>query len=144
MHAGVPIHVVHHGKPGAKHNHDTRGVADPHFEQGVAGAPTAQDLRRAKPQPDEDILAKAMADAGLNAFGCVHVEMWVFSDDGTEILRPPGGHWMNPAFASSLPSEERIEKAWALDRHAEATPPGVGLAGILLDESGLSNGQVYW
>ena len=84
--------------------------------------------QRARPQPDADVLAKAVGDAGLNAFGCILVEMWVLSEDGTELFRPEGGHWMNPAFASSLPNEELIEQAWELDRHAEPPPPGAGLA----------------
>jgi len=69
-----------------------------------------------------------VADARLNAFGCIFVEMWVLSEDGAELFRPEGGHWMNPAFASSLPNEEVIKQAWELDRHAEPTPPGAGLA----------------
>lgn len=51
---------------------------------------------------------------------------------------------MNPAFASSLPSEDLIEKAWELDRVAMDLPPGAGLVGILAEESGLGSGRVHW
>ena len=75
----------------------------------------------------EEALNHCVADAGLNAFGCVFVEVWAMSDGGTHLFRPSGGHWMDPAFAQSLPSEEQVEKAWELEREAGDCPPGAGL-----------------
>lgn len=74
--------------------------------------------QRARERSDEETLAHPVADAGLNAFGCVFIEVWVMSDDGMKLTRPKGGHWMDPAFAQSLPDESLIEKAWELDREA--------------------------
>ena len=99
---------------------------------------------KALPQLDEDILARLIAGAGSNAFGCIFVEMWVLSENGMKLFRPVGGHWMNSAFATSLPNEALIDKAWELDQKSEEYPPGAGLPGILADESGLGSGGVNW
>lgn len=93
---------------------------------------------------DEEALAECVADGGLNAFGCVFVEVWALSDDGTKLTRPDGGNWMDPAFAQSLPSEKLIEKAWELDMEASDCPPGADLAGTMADEGGLSNRNILW
>ena len=103
-----------------------------------------ESAHRARRRPDEEVLAQSIADAGSNAFGCIFVEMWVLSDDGTKLTRPDGGHWMNPAFASSLPSRTLIAKAWELDRTAVDCPLGAGLAGTLADESSFGSGRVHW
>ena len=82
------------------------------------------------PRHDEEALARSVADAGSHAFGCLFVETWVRADDGTlRLSRPPGGRWMNPAFASSLPSEYLVRRARELDGEAEECPPGEGVAG---------------
>lgn len=97
---------------------------------------------RARARSDEEALAQTVADAGLNTFGCVFVEVWAMSDDGTKLTRPAGGHWMDPAFAQSLPDEESIESAWELDREASDCPPGAGLAGTIAEE--VSHTGVNW
>ncbi|KAL7536995.1 hypothetical protein ACHAXR_007527 [Thalassiosira sp. AJA248-18] len=107
-------------------------------EQAYASA------QRSHVRPDEEVLAHTVADAGLNAFGCVFVEVWVMSDDGRKLTRPNGGHWMDPAFGQSLPSEELIEKAWELDREAGDCPPGAGLPGTMAEEGGLANRNIHW
>lgn len=66
------------------------------------------------------------------------------SDDGTMLTRPSGGHWMDPAFAQSLPDTDLIEKAWSLDRFAADCPPGAGLAGTMAEEGGLNNRNIHW
>lgn len=101
-------------------------------------------VQRGRSRTNEEALAQSVADAGLDAFGCVFVEVWVMTDDGTKLTRPSGGHWMKPAFAQSLPNESLIEKAWELDRQANDCPPGAGLAGTLAEESGLGSGRVLW
>ena len=50
--------------------------------------------QRTRERSDAETLAHPVADAGLNAFGCVFIEVWVMSDDGTKLTRPEGGHWM--------------------------------------------------
>ncbi|KAL9180346.1 hypothetical protein ACHAXT_008316 [Thalassiosira profunda] len=100
--------------------------------------------RASRFRSDAETLSHAVADAGMNAFGCVAVEVWVMKENGTKFTRPEGGHWMKPAFAQSLPSEILIEKAWELDRHADDCPPGAGLAGTLAEEGGLDNRNVHW
>jgi len=101
--------------------------------------------QRSRPRSDEEVLGETVADAGLNAFGCVFVEIWVIALDGTKLSRPGGGHWMDPAFAQSLPTEAMIETAWKVDREAEDCPPGVGIAGTLADEVGaVGSKRVHW
>ena len=50
--------------------------------------------QRTRERSEAETLAHPVADAGLNAFGCVFIEVWVMSDDGTKLTRPEGGHWM--------------------------------------------------
>ena len=116
------------------------------FVKAMAREQSQLSARRARPRRDEEVLAQSVAAAGSNAFGCIFVEMWVLSADGTKLTRPDGGHWMNPAFASSLPTQSLVAKAWELDRVTEDCSLGAGLAGILADESGLhsGSGRVHW
>mmetsp|Transcript_17932 Transcript_17932/g.39092 ORF Transcript_17932/g.39092 Transcript_17932/m.39092 type:complete len:587 (+) Transcript_17932:75-1835(+) len=100
--------------------------------------------RRGRSRTDEEALAQSVADAGLNAFGCIFVELWVMTEDGTKLTRPSGGHWMKPAFAQSLETEELIDMAWTLDRSAGDCAPGAGLAGTLAEESGMGSQRVHW
>mmetsp|Transcript_16960 Transcript_16960/g.40601 ORF Transcript_16960/g.40601 Transcript_16960/m.40601 type:complete len:574 (-) Transcript_16960:97-1818(-) len=99
---------------------------------------------RSRVRPDYEILSQSVADAGLNAFGCVFLEVWAMSDDGTKLVRPSGGHWMDPAFAQSLANDDLIEKAWELDRVVRDCPPGAGLAGTLAEEAGSGARHVHW
>jgi len=93
----------------------------------------------------DDLIRGCVADAGLNAYGCVFVEVWIMSPDGTALTRvEPGGHWMDPSFANSLPSEELRAKALELNRHASDCPPGAGLAGTVFNEAALSRRKVHW
>jgi len=84
-------------------------------------------------------------DAGLNAYGCVFVEVWLMNPDGTALRRvEPGGHWMDPSFANSLSSEELTQQAFQLNRFARDCPPGVGLAGTLFNSVDFASKKVYW
>ena len=73
------------------------------------------------------LLSHCVADAALNAFGCVLAEAWAMSADGTRLERPGGGHWMDPVFAGSLSDEALEERAWDLDGEARHCAPGAGL-----------------
>lgn len=92
---------------------------------------------------DEDLLTRVVADSCTNAFGCVFVEAWVLSNDGTKLTRPSGGHWMSPSFSQSLPTEELIQNAMQLDMEARDCAPGAGLAGTLFNDC-TTNGHVHW
>lgn len=93
----------------------------------------------------EDLVRGSVADAGLNAYGCVFVEVWVMNSDGTALSRvEPGGHWMDPSFANSLPTAELRAQALELNRYARDCPPGAGLAGTVFNEAALSRRKVHW
>lgn len=95
---------------------------------------------------DEDILHRAAADAGLGSLGTVYVEVWCLTEDGTELVRPEGGYWMDPIFHNpdtgngccgsmkccacriSNPDHPKFIPA-------DPVAPGVGLAGVLWSES---------
>ena len=78
------------------------------------GTPPAQDPphgRVAAPGAGDDVaLAESVASAGLNAFGCVFVELWVIAEDGTALFRPEGGQWMvrAPPGRDGLPRASRL------------------------------------
>ncbi|KAL7546401.1 hypothetical protein ACHAWF_009737 [Thalassiosira exigua] len=99
---------------------------------------------RARVRTDEEALAQCVAEAGLNAFGCVFVEVWALAGDGTKLIRPDGGHWMDPVFAQSLSDESLINDAWRLDLAAPDCAPGTGLAGTMVGEGGADQGNVKW
>jgi len=105
---------------------------------------SAKVAHMSRTRSDEEILELSMADAGLNAFGCVFVEMWCMSQDGTRLTRPTGGHWMDPSFAQSFPDESLIDKAWGLYETANDCPPGAGLAGTLMEESASGARRITW
>ena len=93
----------------------------------------------------EDLVRGSVADAGLNAYGCVFVEVWIMNPDGTALHRvEPGGHWMDSYFSNSLPSEERKAQALELNRYARDCPPGAGLAGTMFNQADLSKRKVLW
>ena len=94
----------------------------------------------------ENLFKESVADAGLNAYGCVFIEVWIMLPDGTALIRvEPGGHWMDPSFTNSLPTEELQEQARELDRYARNSPPGAGLAGTLYEQAASSSTRrVYW
>lgn len=100
--------------------------------------------RRCLDRNDADALQDLVADAGINLFGCCFVEVWALSENGALFERVSGGHWMDPAFAQSLPSDELIEMAWGLDREALSVPPGAGLVGTLAEEAGLDADKIHW
>lgn len=91
---------------------------------------------------DQEILSRIAADAGLNTFGCVFLEVWMLNEDGTKLTRPPGGAWMDSALRWSLLSDELMSEADELQVEALDIAPGVGLAGTLFAET--SNGKVHW
>lgn len=94
---------------------------------------------------DEDILHRAAADAGLGSMGTVYVEVWTF--DGTNLVRPDGGYWMDPVFHNPFAEEcgccgtANCSACRISDPDhpnflpADPVAPGVGLAGVLWSES---------
>ncbi|KAL7492197.1 hypothetical protein ACHAWT_001444 [Skeletonema menzelii] len=106
----------------------------------------SQNAASASPQI-EDLVPVSVADAGLNAYGCVFVEVWLMNPDGTALSRvEPGGHWMDPSFANSLHSEKLTQVAHELNRFARDCPPGAGLAGTLFNSIDFyaTKRKVYW
>jgi len=100
---------------------------------------------QSNPYHVEDLVPVSVADAGLNAYGCVFVEVWLMNPDGTALSRvEPGGHWMDPSFANSLRSEELTEMAFELNRFARDCPPGAGLAGNLFKNADFNKRRVTW
>ena len=63
----------------------------------------------------ERALSHAIVDASLAAFafGCVFAELWVMSLGGTELTRPSGRSWLDPAFAGGLPGRRLRDDAAA-------------------------------
>eukprot|EP00804_Cyclotella_cryptica_P003377 CCRYP_012860-RA/>CCRYP_012860-RA protein AED:0.13 eAED:0.13 QI:202/1/1/1/0/0/2/151/525 len=91
---------------------------------------------------DQDEMSRATADAGLNTFGCIFLEVWVLSNTGTRLIRPLGGAWMDSAFRGSLPSDELMLDADYLLSEAPDAALGVGLEGTIFAES--SDKKVQW
>ena len=95
----------------------------------------------------QDLVQISVADACINAYGCVFIEVWRMNPNGTALKRvEPSGHYMDPAFANSLPSEQIKAQALELDRYARDCPPGVGVAGTLFNSADFatSKRKVYW
>jgi len=110
--------------------------------QSAASAPPKI---QSNPYHVEDLVPVSVADAGLNAYGCVFVEVWLMNPDGTALSRvEPGGHWMDPSFANSLRSDELTEMAFELNRFARDCPPGAGLAGNLFKNADFNKRRVTW
>ncbi|KAL9188001.1 hypothetical protein ACHAXT_006379 [Thalassiosira profunda] len=131
--SGIPDWSPRPGQRSAR-----RSSPDP---SGYLGASIVQNNPR-DAQVDEDILTRAVEDAGLSAFGAIFIEVWVLSTDGQHLTRPPGGHWMDPMFLLSAP-----DNAEELNRTAPDCAPGQSLAGHLFYEchSRLGmNRQVRW
>jgi hypothetical protein len=94
---------------------------------------------------DDNLLSRAIRDAGQMAVGTTLIELWVLSKDKTKLMRPPGGWWVNPNFYSyqdyendnenetSLPSPLRqlFDPNCSTYQEPIPVPPGVGLAGVL-------------
>ena len=49
---------------------------------------------------------RAIQDAGRWAYGTVLIEVWVLNDDRTQLIRPPGGFWLDPVFYSAVAIHE--------------------------------------
>jgi len=45
---------------------------------------------------DDDLLHRAVADAGRWAYGTIFVEVWLLTDDRCALVRPNGGWWIDP------------------------------------------------
>lgn len=71
---------------------------------------------------DEHDMARVAADAGINVFGCVFLEVWVLNEDRTRIVRK--GAWMDPAFRVSLPDNALEKEAKYLINEAPDTAIG--------------------
>ena len=82
------------------------------------------------------------ADAGVNVFGCIFLEVWALNKNKTRLVRVDGGVWIDPAFRSSLPDELRLE-ADNLVKEAPDTALGVGLPGTIFAEKN-SQRIVQW
>jgi hypothetical protein len=91
---------------------------------------------------DQDELSRITADAGLNIFGCIFLEVWVLNKTRTRLIRPLGGALMDTAFRGSLPSDEFLLVADYLLSEAPDAASGVGLAGTIFAES--SDKKVQW
>jgi hypothetical protein len=91
---------------------------------------------------DQDELSRITADAGLNIFGCIFLEVWVLNKTRTRLMRPLGGAWMDTAFRRSLPSDEFLLDADYLLSEAPDAASRVGLAGTIFAES--SDKKVQW
>ena len=72
----------------------TPPAQDPQHSGDAADAAGRGPARRPTGVDDDVALAGSVASAGLNAFGCVFVELWVIAEDGTALFRPEGGQWM--------------------------------------------------
>ena len=83
---------------------------------------------------DECDMSRVTADAGINTFGCIFLEVWALNKDRTRLTRPAGGAWMDTAFRTSLPSEEQRCVADHLIDHSSDTAIGVGLPGTIFAE----------
>ena len=89
---------------------------------------SAAHLHKSRARTGTEAMADCISDAGLGTFSCIFVEAWALNDEGSCLTRPTGGHWMDPAFAMSLPNYGLMEIAQELDVRADDVPPGVGLA----------------
>ena len=97
----------------------------------------SSDLRK---QKDREDMSRITADAGLNTFGCVFLEVWVLSKKRTRLERPDGAAWMDSAFRASLPNEELLTIADNLRSDAPDIGLGVGIPGTLFSDR--SSGRV--
>ena len=79
----------------------TPPAQDPQHSGDAADAAGRGPARRPTGVDDDVALAGSVASAGLNAFGCVFVELWVIAEDGTALFRPEGGQWMVRAVATA-------------------------------------------
>lgn len=85
-------------------------------------------------EKDEHDMSRVTADAGINTFGCVFLEVWVLNKDRTRIVRR--GVWMDSAFRLSLPDETLRKDAEYLVEEAPDTAIGevvsIGLLTVYL------------
>uniref|UniRef100_A0A7S3P9G5 Uncharacterized protein n=1 Tax=Amphora coffeiformis TaxID=265554 RepID=A0A7S3P9G5_9STRA len=94
---------------------------------------------------DDDLLHRAVADAGRWAYGTVLVEVWV--KHKTSLIRPTSGWWLDPVYHSQ-PCDKltcqicRLTDATRPDyERPTALVPGEGLPGVLWAElAGTSRG----
>jgi hypothetical protein len=88
-------------------------------------------------------LSRVTADAGINIFGCIFLEVWVRNKETTWLVRK--GARMDPVFRVSLPEEDIITEAEYLINEAPdiAIGVGVGLAGTIFGEKS-SQRVVQW
>lgn len=95
---------------------------------------------------DDQLLKRAVADAGKWAFGSVMAEVWVMNEDRTKLYRPKFGWWIDPIVHSKQCPGCNLCRLTDPDHpnYLEPKPisPGVGLAGILWNESPLENNKI--
>ena len=72
--------------------HQTRESTNPHSKRTHHG--TADDIT----DFDQDVLHRGVRDAGRWAYGTVMVEVWVWNERKTHLIRPLGGWWLDPIF----------------------------------------------
>eukprot|EP00545_Synedropsis_sp_CCMP1620_P002554 CAMPEP_0119005940 /NCGR_PEP_ID=MMETSP1176-20130426/2019_1 /TAXON_ID=265551 /ORGANISM="Synedropsis recta cf, Strain CCMP1620" /LENGTH=501 /DNA_ID=CAMNT_0006957803 /DNA_START=40 /DNA_END=1541 /DNA_ORIENTATION=+ len=94
---------------------------------------------------DKALVHRAVADAGLWAFGITVVELWVMNENKTRLFRPPRGYWLDPVRHQTMCATGFCDLCRLTNtEHPEYLPPvplapGVGLPGILWNESDSSN-----
>lgn len=87
---------------------------------------------------DDDLLHRAVADAGRWAYGTVLVEVWV--QHGTSLVRPPSGWWLDPVYHAQPCGIESCQLCRLTDKerpdYVAPAPliPGEGLPGALWAE----------
>jgi hypothetical protein len=47
---------------------------------------------------DDELLHRAVADAGRWAYGTIFVEVWLLNEKRTELYRPEAGWWIDPIY----------------------------------------------
>jgi len=132
------------------------GASDDNDDEEAQHTSTQRTLREVLQEEqqddfDNDLLHRAVEDAGRWAFGTVFVEVWVLNDARTHLIRPGNGWWIDPAFCSAEDDHHGATGGKHYDEGKnlmrlidpsnpkylmpEPLPAGCGLPGILWAES---------
>lgn len=89
---------------------------------------------------DDELLHRAVADAGRWAYGTIFVELWALNDERTLLFRPEAGWWVDPVYHRDCGTDCPICRLTDSDRPDYVRPgpltPGEGLPGALWAETG--------